>query len=174
MPITLEAFAADCHDLLKKDPGPAGREAVRQKLEAALVDGTITAKYFTPDNTTPRQVIYEDEDLGFCILAHAYPNGSDPGGPHDHGPHWAIYGQAKGATDMTVWRVAKKGEGDQPSMVEPDQRYQLKTGMARVYNEHTVHSVGRPGPACLIRIEGRNLEGVKRGRYRAVDAPASA
>src|SRR3546814_7979002 len=38
MSYTLEQLAADCHQALAADPGPAGREAMRHHLERALAD----------------------------------------------------------------------------------------------------------------------------------------
>ena len=31
------------------------------------------------------------------------------GEPHDHGSSWAIYGLAEGDTEMTDWKVVRKG-----------------------------------------------------------------
>ena len=47
--------------------------------------------------------LYEDKDLGFVVLAHcnAKPHKSPP---HDHGPSWAVYGQALKHTDMSEFR----------------------------------------------------------------------
>ena len=80
--------------------GPEGREAVAKILRKALVDDDFIAETLGPDNTTTRQLIYEDPDLGFCILAHVNL-GAERLPPHDHGPAWAIYGQAKGVTEMS-------------------------------------------------------------------------
>ncbi len=40
--------------------------------------------------------------------------------------------------------------------------------MAQLYNEGTLHSPKREGPTQLIRIEGQNMDGVKRLRYEAI------
>ena len=80
--------------------GPEGREAVAKILRKALVDDDFIAETLGPDNTTARQLIYEDPDLGFCILAHVNLD-AERSPPHDHGPARAIYGQAKGVTEMS-------------------------------------------------------------------------
>ncbi len=88
---TLESFAATCHDLLKADPGPAGREKVCVVLKEALTDDAFIAETVGPDFNEGRKILYEDAELGFCILAHVRgEKNSSP--PHDHGPTWAIYG----------------------------------------------------------------------------------
>lgn len=161
----LEKFAAECHSILKADPGPDGLEAVRGKLEPLLVDDDIIATYFGPDNDATRKVLYEDPELGFCILAHVY-KGSNEAPPHDHGPCWAIYGQATGATEMTVYDKVGEPAGDEPGKAAPRETYLLEPGMAVAYNVGDLHSPKRDGETRLIRMEGRNLDGVKRDKYQ--------
>ena len=40
--------------------------------------------------------------------------------------------------------------------------------MAHVYNEGDLHSPRRDGPTRLIRVEGRNMDHVRRLRYDKV------
>jgi hypothetical protein len=103
---TLESFAAACHDILAADPGPAGRERVCALLREALRDKGFVAETLR-EGTPERKIIYQDGRLGFCILAHAY-EGAKESPPHDHGPTWAIYGQAAGETLMTDWALVEK------------------------------------------------------------------
>ena len=161
MSYTLEQFAADCRAALQADPGPAGRENVRKCVERALKDEDFVATHLGPDATKARDIIYEDPDLGFCICAHVY-DGAKKGFPHDHGPTWAIYGQAIGETEMTDWRIVAPSEGGKPAKVELDKTYSLKPGDAHVYQEGDVHAPMRDGPTRLIRIEGVNTEHVER------------
>jgi hypothetical protein len=114
----------------------------------------------------PREVLYEDPELGFCICGHVY-DGPANGGPHDHGPSWAIYGQAAGITEMTDWKIVRKGDGDQPSLVEPVTTYAMKPGDAHLYDVGDVHSPKREALVKLIRIEGKNLDHVKRSNIKA-------
>jgi hypothetical protein len=46
--------------------------------------------------------------------------------------------------------------------------YSLTPGMAYVYNEGDLHSPRRAGPTRLIRVEGRNVEKIRRLAYEAV------
>jgi predicted metal-dependent enzyme (double-stranded beta helix superfamily) len=164
MPYTLEQFSADCRAALMKDPGPAGRELVRQYTERACSDPDFVAKHFGPTNTAVRQILYEDPDLHFCILAHVY-NGQRISPPHDHGPSWAVYGQVEGVTEMTDWRLLKKPENGSPGKVEKVRSYELRPGVAHVYNEGVLHSPRREGNTKLIRIEGRDLTKIKRDKF---------
>jgi hypothetical protein len=163
---TLEQFAARCHDLLKNDPGPAGREAVCSELRAALADKDFVATNLG-QGTGTRTLLYEDPELGFCILGHAY-EGASQSNPHDHGPSWAIYGQASGETEMTEWELVVPASEERAGKVRSVKTYALKPGMAQLYNEGDLHSPRREGPTRLIRIEGQNMDRVSRLRYEAI------
>jgi hypothetical protein len=164
---TLEQFATQCHEYLKSQPGPAGREKVVSALEGVLKDEAFVSTHLG-DGTGSREILYEDPELGFCILAHAY-EGASQSSPHDHGPAWAIYGQAKGETEMTEWEVVEPASPDRAGKVKPVKTYTLKPGMACLYNEGQLHSPRRESSTRLIRIEGLNMDTVKRLRYEAVE-----
>lgn len=166
MPYTLDEFAADCRTALQKDSGPAGIEEVRTYVAKALQDADLVAEYLPPDADKERRVIYEDPELKFCICAHVY-QGPKPGFPHDHGPTWAIYGQADGETEMTDWKIVKPASGDEPALVEQTRSYSLKPGDAHAYQIGDVHAPLRNGPTRLIRIEGENTDHVKRTKIKA-------
>ena len=167
MTYTLEQFAADCRAALDKDPGPGGREEVRKCVEKACADPEFVAAHLGPDNTTPRQILYEDDKHKFCILAHVY-EGAKGSNPHDHGPSWAIYGQADGVTTMTDWIKVEPPQGDEPGKVKEGKVYDLTPGIAYLYNEGDLHSPSRADTTRLIRIEGQDLSGVRRDKYVAV------
>ncbi len=163
MAYTLEQFSAACRRILAEDPGPAGRNKICLLLQDVLKDQSFVAAHLT-DDTPERQIIYEDKELGFCILAHAY-QGAKASAPHDHGPSWAIYGQAHGETEMSDWTLVAPASADKPGKVLHSRTYTLRPGMAHVYNEGDLHSPKRSGPTGLIRIEGTNMDKVKRLKY---------
>ncbi len=160
MGYTLEKFAADCHAALAENPGQPGQEKIRTYVETALKDKEFVQKVLG-NATAEREIIYEDKDFGFCICAHSYA-GARQGSPHDHGPTWAIYGQAEGETSMTDWKIVKAPQGDQPGEVVKTDTYVLKPGDARYYPAGAVHAPYRAGPTKLIRIEGVDTMKVKR------------
>jgi hypothetical protein len=166
MAYTLEQFSAECHRILGAEPGVEGRQKVCALLQEVLKDDAfVTANL--GDDVPERKILYEDPDFGFCILGHVHHDAKGSN-PHDHGPYWAIYGQARGETVMTdYFPVARPGEG-QPGKARPIKDYTLKPGMAYLYNEGDLHSPRRDGPTRLIRIEGRNLEKIKRFPYERV------
>jgi hypothetical protein len=163
---TLQAFAAKCRDILKAENNPAGRSKVSALLQEALKDEDFVASNLT-DKTPERQILYEDPDLGFCILAHSY-DGPKTSAPHDHGPSWAIYGQARGETAMSDWELLEPASAEKPGKVKKKRDYKLTPGVAHVYNEGDLHSPTRAGPTRLIRIEGTNMEKVKRFKFESV------
>jgi predicted metal-dependent enzyme (double-stranded beta helix superfamily) len=160
---TIEQFSAACHRILAKDPGPEGRRQVCALLQEVLTDKAFVARHLG-DDVRERKILYEDPELGFCILAHVY-RGAKESQPHDHGPAWAIYGQAQGTTVMTDWALVERATPERPGKVRHVRSYTLEPGHAHLYNEGDLHSPRRDGPTRLIRIEGRNMDRVKRLAY---------
>ena len=163
MGYTLTQFAAACQRILMDDPGPWGRQAVCALVQDVLKDEAFIATHLG-DDVPERKILYEDPELGFCILAHVY-KGARESQPHDHGPSWAIYGQARGETVMSDWALVEPARENKPGRVRHARSYTLKPGMAHVYNEGDVHSPLREGPTRLIRIEGTNMDKVRRLSY---------
>jgi predicted metal-dependent enzyme (double-stranded beta helix superfamily) len=166
MPHTLEEFASTCHDLLKAEPGPAGRRKVCRLLQDVLRDEAFVTRHLASGGPE-RKILYEDPELGFCILAHNY-GGAKESNPHDHGPSWAIYGQARGETEMSDWELLESASAEKPGKVRRARTYTLTPGSAHLYNEGDLHSPRRSGPTQLIRIEGTNMDKVRRLPYQAV------
>jgi len=168
MSYTLTHLAADIREALKRGPTRSAKEQVCKHLSLALVDQAFVAKHLKDraPSANPRDVLYEDPELGFCICGHVY---SDPanGAPHDHGSSWAVYGQATGVTEMTDWKIVTKGTGGEPTLVEPVKAYQMKPGDAHLYDVGDVHSPKRESSVKLIRIEGLNLDHIDRSNIKA-------
>ena len=165
---TLSQMADDLRAELSA--GPAGECADRLCgiVGRALTDPEFVAAHL-PDRAPgehPREVLYEDPELGFCICGHVY-EGAAESGPHDHGSSWAIYGQADGLTEMTDWKIVRPGDGEAPALVEPVRTYRLARGDAHFYDVGDVHSPRRDGPTRLVRVEGANLDRVTRSNIKA-------
>ena len=167
MPYTLDQFAADCRTALQDGEGPDAYEAVRRCVETALKDANFVADHVPESATEPRRIIYEDPDLGFCICAHSYTDAKQ-GSPHDHGPTWAIYGQAAGETEMTDWEIVEPSKDGAPAKVKQVRSYKMVAGDAHVYAPGDVHAPYRDAPTRLIRIEGTNTDHVERTPIEAV------
>ena len=166
MATNLEQFSNECRRILKAEPGPSGREKICALLREVLKDEQFVGTHLC-DDTPERQVLYEDPELGFCILAHVY-NGAKESSPHDHGPAWAIYGQAQGETEMSDWQLVEPASEGKPGKVRHVRTYTLKPGMAHLYNEGDLHSPRRTGPTRLLRIEGKNMDKVRRLAYKPI------
>ena len=167
----LDDFTAEAHRLLVADPGPTGRQRVCALVQQALRDPEFVAANLRADGPE-RKVLYEDPTLGFTVLAHAY-QGAKNSKPHDHGPSWAIYGQASGETIMTDWECLARPTETTPGKALRKRDYALTPGMAYLYNEGDLHSPRRDASTVLLRIEGQNMDKVRRLPYEAVE-PAAA
>ena len=164
MSITLSSLARDCRELLAAGDTPAAREHAAQRLAQALRDPAFVREQFAQP-VPERKIAYEDPELGFCILVHEYHDARE-GGPHDHGPSWAIYGQAEGENVMTEFEAIEPAAPGRPGRVRVLRRYTMRPGDVHLYNEGAIHAPQRFGPCKLVRIEGRDLAKVARGTYR--------
>jgi len=166
MAITLEKLSADIRAVLKKSAGAQGKQEVCALVSKALLDKDFVARYVTEAECKPRKVLYEDPELGFCICGHVYTRPMN-GGPHDHGSSWAIYGVAEGRTEMTDWKMVQPAAGDGPKLVAAERVYVMQPGDAHLYEVGAVHSPKTEGLTKLVRIEGANLDHIKRSNIAA-------
>jgi len=151
MGYSLVEFCHDVRAILRERDDPDGRERVRQKLEVLLGDRDFCARYVGPGNDAGMEQIYEDPELGFCVLAY---NMTEPrtSPPHDHGDSWAVYGQADGHTDMTVWAA----QGD-AGRLEPVRTFRLAAGQAGLFDVREIHSIAYTAGARFVRVTGVDM-----------------
>ena len=156
MSYSLDDFLRDTRAILSAQDDREGRDQVRQKLELLLVDPDFRAEHVGPDSETGVRQIYEDPDLGFCVLAY---NMTEPrtSPPHDHGNSWAVYGQAAGHTDMTIWS-ADPGEGEGEADVRPVRSFRLDAGQAGLFDVREIHSIQYNEGARFVRVTGVDMD----------------
>lgn len=164
MPYDLNQFITDCKTTLARDPGPQGREEVRSSLERLLRNDDFIREYCGDDQPSGLKVLYEDDKLGFQILAHIN-NKARVSPPHDHGESWAIYGQAAKYTDMTEWERADDRTDPKHAELKPVKKYRLMPGHAGIYQDGTIHSIDYPEMARFIRVTGTNLDKIHRVKF---------
>ncbi|NKB20061.1 MAG: hypothetical protein GKS01_05885 [Alphaproteobacteria bacterium] len=164
MAYTLDGFSADCRTALSEDPGPAGRETVRAQLCQLLMEDVFVDAHCGPDIAPGTSLLYEDEELGFQIVAHIMGDAYD-GGPHDHGASWAIYGQAVGYTDMTEWARLDDGSKEGVAEIKKAKEYRLQRGEAGIFDDFKIHSIRYPTGARFIRVTGVDLSTITRARF---------
>ena len=162
----LTILAQNCRQIIGDFPGPKGREKIAALLTNLLSD-PANVDILVPLSTGERKLLYEDPDMGFCILAHNY-SGAKTTPPHDHGPSWAIYAQARGTTVMCDYDKIEDASIEKTGKVKISRTYRLTPGLAHVYNEGDLHSPTRDRPSSLIRIEGTDMSKVKRFQYEVV------
>ncbi len=163
MAYDLDQFIADCRANLTRDGGPKGREQVRLDLERLLANPDFIAKYCGDDAPRGLRVLYEDDMLGFQVLAHINDK-ARVSPPHDHGDSWAIYGQATKYTDMVEWEREDDGSDPKHAKLKPVKKYRLTPGKAGIYQDGTIHSIDYPDYARFVRVTGTNLDKITRIR----------
>ena len=151
MGYSLTEFCHDVRAILRESDDRDGREQVRQKLETLLGDRDFCATYVGPGNDAGMEQIYEDPELHFCVLAY---NMTEPrtSPPHDHGASWAVYGQASGHTDMTVWSTT-----DDDGRLEPVRTFRLAAGQAGLFDVREIHSIDYTAGAKFVRVTGVDM-----------------
>ena len=167
MPYTLNDLVVDIKEILVKDQIQNGSDKICYFVSKALMDQNFIVENL-PDRLNgepPRQILYEDNDTGFCVCGHVYDTEAI-GTPHDHGPSWAIYGQASGETEMTDWEITNDISSDDIIYVKPRKTYTMKAGDVHFYDIGHVHSPVRKDPVRLLRIEGENLDNIKRSNIK--------
>lgn len=164
MAYAFEQFCADIRAALAGDPGKGGRDKVVKLLEKLLADKAFVAAECGPDAKPGIRTIYRDKETGFNVLVHVYEKGKK-GPPHDHGRSWAIYGQATGWTDMTIWRRKDDGSKDGFADVEPVRTFRLEPGMAGKFETGDIHSIHFPDGARFIRVTGTDLDAIPTNRF---------
>ncbi len=69
---------------------------------------------------------------------------------------------------MTDFALVAPASPEKPGKAKPLRTYKLTPGQAYLYNEGDLHAPRRNGPTQLIRLEGMNMDRIKRLRFEAV------
>lgn len=164
MAYTLDDFCRDAHDAMAKDSGPVGREAIRSHLEKLLANEDFVAAHLAGQKKgkTP---LYHDDAFGFYVMAHGTDEGDRVGKPHDHGSSWAVYGQAIGLTNMTVWQRTDDGSVEGHAELAAERSFPLEPGKAALFDSGVIHSTAHPKPARWVRVTGTDLDTIERHAY---------
>ena len=161
-PYSFETFCDDCRANVAA--GEAGRERIRRDVERLLSEEAFVAEHFAPDAEAGIRTLYTDPETGFQVLAHLYADGKQSP-PHDHGSSWAVYGQAVGYTDMTVWRRTDGGGGDGRAELEIEETYRLDPPMAGTFEPGQIHSIKFDAGARFLRVTGTDLRTIPTRRF---------
>lgn len=164
MTYTLDTFVKDAQAALSADKGPGGREQVRVLLEKLLTNKSFVDEAVGPAAPMGARKLYEDKDLGFVVLAHCNAK-AHKSPPHDHGPSWAVYGQAINYTDMSEFRRLDGGKDAGDAKLEQVKAYRLNPGQAGVYDVGAVHAIDYPEGSRFVRVTGRDLDYVRRLKF---------
>ena len=164
MNYSFEQFCADCRAALKEDASEAGHEKVRRNLERLLVDEAFLAAECGPEAEPGIRTLYKDDETGFNVLVHIYEKGKS-GPPHDHGTSWAVYGQAQGWTDMTLWSRLDNGKDDAKAELKKDRTFRLEPGMAGTFEVGQIHSIRFPDGTKFMRVTGTDLDSIPTRRF---------
>ncbi len=161
---TLDVFCDDTRDLLKTQSLNEALPQIATNLTRLLVNPDFVAETF--DEATPpgKRELFHDAETDFHVLAHVQAPGKG-GTPHSHGTSWAIYGNAKGFTEMVEYRRVNPAS-EENTVLEVAEQYRLEPGQSRAYGPGVIHSTAHPLKAWVVRITGTDLDGLPRYHFR--------
>jgi hypothetical protein len=163
MAYSLDKFCSDLHRIIAAE-GQKGLPAVADKLKGLLTNPEFVKATFDDDMPPGKRVLWHDAETDAYVLAHVQQAGKG-GNPHSHGASWAIYGNARGYTDMTEWKRVNP-ESEEAVVLEKADAYRLGPGQTRAYGSGMIHSTSHPEKAWVIRITGCNLDKIQRYAFR--------
>jgi predicted metal-dependent enzyme (double-stranded beta helix superfamily) len=168
MAYDLDDFCGDCRDALAGGETDAARERIRRDLEKLLSNKDFVAFHCGPDAAPGVHLLYEDPDSGFQVLAHVNAE-ARKSPPHDHGESWAVYGQAAGHTDMTVFERSDDGSRQGYADIREKVNYRLDPGCAGTFGPRDIHAINFVDGARFVRVTGTNLGVISTRRYDMAD-----
>ncbi len=164
MAYDLEQFCAETRAALQSsDALPDKLTRVAEKLKTLLANPAFVAAAFADDPPPGQRLLFRDPATDFHVLAHVQRGGKS-GMPHSHGSSWAVYGSARGYTDMTEWRRVNP-ESEPQVVLEASSKYRLDEGKTHFYPPHVIHSTAHPEHAWVIRVTGTDLDHLPRFRF---------
>jgi hypothetical protein len=164
MPYTLDNFCTDLSATLQSK-GESGLPDIARKLSELLGNPAFVSATFSEDTPVGRRELWHDPATDVYVLAHVQEGGK-VGKPHSHGASWAIYGTARGVTEMTEWRRVNPASED-GVVLEKTEQYALGQGQTRAYSSGLIHSTAHPHKAWVIRVTGTDLDAIPRYHFRA-------
>ena len=162
MPYTLADYSADINRTIKAK-GEKGLTELAAKLSELLKNPDFVAEAFAGENPPAKRELWHDPETDVYVLAHVQPAGH-AGRPHSHGASWAIYGTARGFTDMTEWKRLNPAGEENAQLVQTD-AYRLGPTQTRAYGPHMIHATAHPETSWVIRVTGGDLEVLPRYRF---------
>ena len=169
MSYTLDALAADIHRELSRDPSAAAKEAVCRHVSRALTDPEFLATHLKdkPPGSDPREILYEDPRARLLHLRARLRRPGDRLAARSRLELGDLRAGRPAITEMTDWKIVEKGEAEKPSAGRAGAHLRDASRRRHFYDVGTVHSPRREAPVKLIRIEGKNLDHVKRSNIKA-------
>ena len=163
MAYALEAFCTDARASLKAKPLAGALDDIAANLTMLLANPDFVKATFNDDLPPGKRELFHDADTDFYVFAHVQAEGKG-GKPHSHGNSWAIYGNAKGFTEMTEWRRVN-AESEEAHILEQSDKYKLDAGQSRSYGPGVIHSTAHPQKAWVIRVTGTDLDHLPRYHF---------
>ena len=163
MAYELARFCDEARASLKGKPLPAALDEIAANLQKLLANDAFVKATFNDETPVGKRDLYHDGETDFYVMAHVQEAGKK-GNPHSHGNSWAIYGNARGFTEMTEWSRVN-AETEAGHVLRKSDHYKLDAGQSRGYGPGVIHSTGHPAKAWVIRVTGTDLDHLPRYHF---------
>lgn len=164
MAYDLNQFCRDSRAALEQGPLQAALQRIAADLRKLLANEEFVRATFNDDLPAGKRELYHDEKTDFYVLAHVQAPGK-AGAPHSHGNSWAIYGNARGHTDMTEYKRVNP-ESEEAVTLAVSDKYSIHAGESRGYGPGKIHSTAHPEKAWVIRVTGTDLDHLPRFHFK--------
>jgi predicted metal-dependent enzyme (double-stranded beta helix superfamily) len=164
MAYDLEQFCGDARAALEQGPLDPALQTIAANLRKLLANADFVRATFNEDTPVGKRELFHDEKTDFYVLAHVQAPGKT-GSPHSHGNSWAIYGNARGYTEMTEYKRVNP-ESEEAVTLAVTEKYRINAGESRGYGPGKIHSTGHPEKAWVLRITGTDLDHLPRFHFK--------
>lgn len=164
MSYTLAQFGADGRAALERGPLDQALATMADCLAKLLANEAFVKATFNDDMPAGKTELFHDDKTDFYVFAHVQAPGK-AGAPHSHGTSWAIYGNARGFTEMTEYKRVNP-ESEEAVVLTVSDRYRVGEGQSRAYGPHVIHSTEHPQKAWVVRVTGTDLDRLPRFHFR--------
>jgi predicted metal-dependent enzyme (double-stranded beta helix superfamily) len=164
MAYDLEQFCKDGRAALQQGPLETALQTIAADLRKLLANADFVRATFNDETPVGKRELFHDAATDFYVLAHVQAPGK-AGAPHSHGNSWAIYGNARGFTEMTEYKRVNP-ESEEAVTLAVSDKYRVSAGESRGYGPGKIHSTAHPEKAWVVRITGTDLDHLPRYHFK--------
>jgi predicted metal-dependent enzyme (double-stranded beta helix superfamily) len=168
---TFDEYIAQLREMWTQSlPAETAAQRVKVLMERLLQESSPDEPWIRDFMAEAEQLrlrkLYEDPDFGFIQMVHYHrPGHSRP--PHDHGPHWVVYGVYRGEIEIPTYR-RDASPVDAEAGLDRLGSVRITAGTAHTYLPGEIHSTQARSDdgAIVLRFLSADLAKARVSRYK--------